>query len=41
MSRWGLFVSTSVKDSSRNEQGEGLNLSVEEVYEKFLLNASK
>lgn len=38
---WEFFVSTSTKDSFRKEQGEGLNISLVEVYEKLLLNASK
>lgn len=36
-----FFVSTSTKDSFRKEQGEGLNISLVEVYEKLLLNVSK
>lgn len=36
-----VFVSISIKESFRKEQGEGLNVSLVEVYEKFLPNASK
>lgn len=32
----GFFVSSIIKESFRKEQGKGLNVSLVEVYEKFM-----